>query len=135
MTISDIIYDLSSDIIKDISDVKLYEFDRNTTGFNFTFAKNLAEKEVIIVKMPPVSANKRGINDIGWLSDAEVETDDAGNKIPKLKLYGTLAKNPKDGASLVQEIRVNDDVNKTVSALIVVNKGKACRIEIRAIFF
>ena len=84
--------------------------------------------------MPPVSANKRGINDIGWLSDAEVEIDENGNEIPKLRLYGTLAKNPRDGESLCQEIRVNDEVNKTVSALIIVNSGKACRIEIRAIF-
>lgn len=124
-----------ADVVNDLSKIKVYEFDRNTTGFSFTFAKDLGENESIIIKMPPVSANKRGINDIGWLSDAEVEVDENGNETPKLRLYGTLAKDPKKGESLCQEIRVNDEVNKTVSALIVVNSGRACRIEIRAIFY
>ena len=123
------------EIVKDLSKAKVYEFDRGgTTGFNFWFAKDLAANETIIVKMPPVSANKRGINDIGWLSDCEIKKDEAGNETPMLRMYGTLAKNPKDSECLCQEIRVNDEVNKTVSALLIVNEGRACRIEIRALF-
>ena len=77
--------------------------------------------ETVIVKMPAISANKRGINDIGWLSDGDVT------------LYGTLAKNPKSDKALWQEIRVNDEVNKVTSAIKIVNNGGACRIEMRAI--
>lgn len=123
-----------SDIVSNLSNIKLLEFQRTTNAFNFVFRKDLAENETIIVKMPPVSANKRGINDIGWISDAEVETDEQGNTNPKIRLYGTLAENPRDGDSLCQEIRVNDEVNKTTSAIIVKNTGKPCRIEMRAIF-
>ena len=105
--------------------VKLLEFERTTNAFNFVFEKDLAANETVIVKMPVVSANKRGINDIGWVSDAEEG---------QLKLYGTLAKNPKSEKALWQEIRVNDEVNKVTSALAIVNSGDACRIEMRAIF-
>lgn len=102
--------------------MQLLEFDRSgTTGFNFVFEKDLKANETIIVKMPAISANKRGINDIGWLSDGDVT------------LYGTLAKNPKSEKALWQEIRVNDEVNKVTSALKIVNNGDACRIEMRAI--
>ena len=102
--------------------MQLYEFERTTNAFNFVFEKDLIEGEEIIVKMPVVSANKRGINDIGWLSDGDV------------KLFGTLSKNPKSDKALWQEIRENDEVNKVTSALKIVNNGDACRIEIRAIF-
>jgi hypothetical protein len=102
--------------------MQLLEFDRTTNAFNFVFEKDLKANETVIVKMPPVSANKRGINDIGWLSDGNVT------------LYGTLARNPKSDKALWQEIRVNDEVNKVTSALKIVNNGDACRIEMRAIF-
>lgn len=104
--------------------MQLLEFDRaGTTGFNFVFEKDLSANETVIVKMPAISANKRGINDIGWLCNGDV------------KLYGTLAKNPKSDKALWQEIRVNDEVNKVTSALKIVNNGDACRIEMRAIFY
>lgn len=123
-----------SQIIDDLSKVKLYEFERTTNAFNFVFEKDLKANETIIVKMPVVSANKRGINDIGWLSDCDVDVNEEGNVIPKLNLYGMIAKNPKNPNALCQEIRVNDEVNKVVSALVIVNNGGACRIEMRAIF-
>lgn len=104
--------------------MQLLEFDKSgTTGFNFVFERDLAANETVIVKMPAVSANKRGINDIGWLSDGNV------------KLYGTLAKNPKSEKALWQEIRDNDEVNKVTAAIKIVNNGGACRIEMRAIFY
>ena len=102
--------------------MQLLEFDRaGTTGFNFVFEKDLKASETVIVKMPAISANKRGINDIGWLSDGNIT------------LYGTLAKNPKSEKALWQEIRENDEINKVTSALKIVNNGDACRIEMRAI--
>lgn len=101
--------------------MQLLEFERTTNAFNFVFEKDLKANETVIVKMPPVSANKRGINDIGWLSNGDVT------------LYGTLAKNPKSETALWQEIRENDEVNKVTSALKIVNNGGACRIQMRVI--
>lgn len=106
----------------DSTKVSLLDFDRTTNAFNFVFEKDLKAGEVVIVKMPAVSANKRGVNDIGWLSDGYVT------------LYGTLSRNPKNENALWQEIKENDEVNKVTSALAVVNNGGACRIEMRAIF-
>lgn len=104
--------------------MKLLEFDRTgTNGFNFVFEKDLEANEEVIVKMPPVSANKRGINDIGWLCNGDV------------KMYGTLSKDPTSDKALWQEIRVNDEINKTVAFLKIKNNGGACRIEMRAIFY
>ena len=129
MTISE----LFDRVNKDLSKAKLLGFKRTSSnGFNFVFRGEVNPNDVIIVKMPPVSANKRGINDIGWISDAE--PDESGQ--PQIRLYGTLAENPKDGSALIQEIGANDDVNKTASAVIVRNTGtKKCRIEMRTILY
>lgn len=105
--------------------IKLYEFKRTTNAFNFVFEKYLDTDEKIIVKMPVVSANKRGINDIGWISNAE-----SG----KLTLSGTFAENPRSDDALWMVIRENDEINKTTAALKIENSGKPCKIEIRAIF-
>ena len=111
-----------TDIAYNISNIKVFEFDRdNSSAFIYNFEKDLADNEIVIVKMPRVTANKRGVNDIGWLSDGDVT------------LYGTLAKDPRNKKALYQEIKENDDVNKVTSAVAVVNNGVACRIEMRAI--
>ena len=123
-----------SQIVDNVSAIKLLEFDRTTNAFNYVFEKDLEANETVIVKMPVVSANKRGINDIGWLSDCDVGLDAEGNEVPLLTMYGMIAKNPRDPNALCQEIRVNDEINKVTSALVIENKGNACRIEIRAIF-
>ena len=102
--------------------MELLEFDRTTNAFNFVFEKDLEANEIVYVKMPVVSANKRGINDIGWLSNGDVT------------LYGTLSRDFKSEKALWQEIRINDEINKTVSFIKIVNNGDACRIEMRAIF-
>lgn len=112
-----------SEIVPNLSSIELLEFERfSGSGFIYGFEKDLEANEIVIVKLPMVSANKRGINDIGWLSDGNVT------------LYGSLAKDPTNDKALCQEIRVNDEVNKVTSALIIKNNGDACRIEIRAIF-
>lgn len=102
--------------------IELLHFENTSNAFNFVFERDLKANEIVIVKMPAVSANKRGVNDIGWLSDGDVT------------LYGTLSKNAKSEKALWQEIRLYDEVNKVTSALAIVNKGGACRIEMRAIF-
>ncbi len=101
--------------------IKLLDFTQTTNAFNFVFEKDLKANEVVIVKMPRVSANKRGVNDIGWMSDGDVT------------LYGTFSKNAKSEKALWQEIREHDEINKVTSALAIVNHGDACRIEMRAL--
>ena len=102
--------------------MKLFEFERTSNAFCFVFEKDLAANETIYIKMPVVSANKRGINDIGWLCNGDVT------------LYGTLSRNPESDKALWQIIRENDEINKTVAFLKLENNGDACRIEMRAIF-
>ncbi len=101
--------------------MQLLEFERTTNAFNFVFEKDLKANETVVVRMPAVSANKRGINDIGWASSGDVQ------------LYGTLSRNPKSENALWQPIQDNEEINKVVSAIKIENKGAPCRIEIRAI--
>lgn len=99
----------------------MQRFKRATNdGFNYVFEKALRAGDELIVKMPAVTANKRGINDIGWQCNGDVT------------VYGTLSSTPKT-TELWTEIRDNDEVNKTTTALKIVNKGDACHIVIRAI--
>ena len=100
----------------------MFEFKRTTNAFNYVFEKDLDPSEEVIVKMPPVSPNKRGINDIGWQSNGNVT------------LYGTLSSDPESENAMWQEILPDDEINKTVSAIKIVNGETACRIVIRAIF-
>ena len=100
----------------------MQEFQRTTNGFNFVYEKFLSANETVIVKMPTITPNKRGINDIGWQSDGNVT------------LYGTLSKNPESSTALWQEILVDDEINKTVSAIKIVNNDvNNCNVIIRAI--
>lgn len=98
------------------------KFTRDSSdGFIYVFEKTLAPDEVVILKMPPISANKRGYNDIGWQTDGAVD------------LYGTLASKPEVDGSLWQKIEPYDDVNKTISYLKIVNGAEECSIVIRAL--
>lgn len=105
---------------------KVYEFKKTTTGFCYVFDKYLNTDDEIIVKMPAVSANKRGVNDIGWISSAEPG---------KLTIWGTFAEDPKSDDALWMVIRENDEINKTTAALKIKNSGQRCKIEIRAILY
>lgn len=101
----------------------MLEFKRTTNGFCYVFEKKLAENETVIVKMPPVSPNKRGINDIGWQSDGSVT------------LYGTLSQNPEKEEAIWQKIEPFDEVNKTISAIKISNNGGECTVIIRALLY
>lgn len=89
----------------------LYDFKRTTNGFNYVFEKELAANEEIILKMPPISPNKRGVNDIGFSYDGDVT------------LYGTLSSNPEGETAIWQEIMPFDEVNKTISYIKIVNNS------------
>ncbi len=91
-------------------------------GFSYVLDEIIGAGKTEIVKIPRVSPNKRGINDIGW----QAERDD-------VKLYGTLCQNPNKANTLWQEILPRDEINKTVFAIKIVNPGAACRVVIRAI--
>ena len=98
------------------------EFKKMPNGFNYVYEKTLKKGDIVILKMPVVSSNKRGINDIGWQTDGDVI------------ISGTLATHPAGGNALWTEINDGDEVNKTVSALKIENKGgDECRVIIRAI--
>ena len=105
--------------------MKVYEFRKSTaSGFCYVFEKYLNTDDEIIVKMPAISANKRSVNDIGWISNAEPG---------KLTISGTFAEDPKNKDALWMVIRENDEINKTTAALKIKNTGQRCKIEIRAI--
>lgn len=99
----------------------MLEFKRTTNAFNFIFEKKLGANETIIVKMPSVSPNKRGINDIGWQSNGDIS------------IYGTLSSKPESNSALWQQIKDGDEINKTVSAVKVTNGSAECNVVIRAI--
>lgn len=97
------------------------KFKRSTNGFNYVFEKTLFPNETIVLKMPTISPNKRGINDIGWQTDGEVT------------LYGTLSSYPESDKALWQEIKEDFEVNKTLSAVKIVNGSSDCNIVMRVI--
>ena len=95
----------------------------NNSGFSYIYEKEIAADEVIILAMPTVSANKRSVNDIGWMTDGD-----------NVELYGTLSSAPKSKKALWQRIESNDDINKTVTALKIVNRcDTACNVAIKAL--
>ena len=100
--------------------IHMEKFNNVSHGFNYVFEKELEPNEVIILKMPPISANKRGVNDIGWMCDNEVA------------IYATLASDP-ERKNMWQEVRQHDDINKTISALKIVNGSSYCNIVVRVI--
>ena len=96
-------------------------FTRVTDAFNYVYEKSLEEGEIVILAMPAVSPNKRSVNDIGWQTDGDAT------------LYGTLSSSPENESALWQELKDGDEVNKTVSAIKIVNGGTACNVAIRVI--
>lgn len=96
-------------------------FEKVAQGFDLVYEEDLEANEVVILPLPPVSPNKRCVNDIGWQTDGDVT------------LYGTLASNPEAENTIWQEISPDDEINKTVSAFKIVNGATPCRIVIRTI--
>lgn len=104
-----------------MEELKVYKFRNTTNAFNYVFEKELVANETIILQMPVVSPNKRGINDIAWQSDGNVT------------LYGTLSANPKKEDTIWQEICEDYDINKCTSALKIVCGEAPCRFIARAL--
>ena len=99
---------------------EMEEFERMTTGFDYVYEDTVGAGKIIYLKMPVVSANKRGVNDIGWQCDGD-----------DVALYATMSRKPRE-TELWSEVKENYVVNKTVSALKVENKDtKRCNICVR----
>lgn len=102
---------------------KVFEFARGDNyGFNFYFDKELTPGTYIL-KMPRVTPNKRGVNDIGFAYDEGVT------------LFGTLARDYQGENVLWQKINPFDEINKTVSyiRIVVADTVESARVNVRAI--
>lgn len=91
-------------------------------GFSYYLNNTVPPGETRYVKMPAVTANKRGINDIGFAYEDGI------------KLYATLSENLPSENTIWQEIQPFDEINKTVSYIKIYNSGKtSARVNLRAI--
>lgn len=107
-----------------MADITVKKFINTSNGFNYVYEDELRGGEIVLLKMPVVSSNKRGINDIGFMTDDHI------------KIYATIASSPNIGnEDIWQEINSYDEINKTTSYLKIVNTDKNVRgkVIIRAI--
>lgn len=100
--------------------MKICQFRERNGGFNYVFEYDLRSQEEIVLIMPRISANKRGVNDIAWQSDGDVT------------LYGTLSE-PLNINALWQEISDEYDINKCTRALKIKAGNADCHIIVRAL--
>ena len=100
--------------------MKIYDFKKGQNGFNYFFEKSIEPNTIILLKIPPVSSNKRGINDIGYACDNEIT------------LSATISSRPE--GAIWQEIQDYDEINKTTSYIKIENTSdKAQKVNIRVI--
>lgn len=97
-------------------------FKNDSNAFNFSFEKMLEPESEIILKMPPVSPNKRGINDIGFTAEEGIT------------LYATISAKPYSNDTIWQEIQPFDEINKTTAYIKIKNTSENnARVNIRVI--
>lgn len=103
--------------------MKISHFKNTTSGFNYIFDEDVPAGETLLLKMPPVTAHKRGINDIGFMADTNIT------------LYATILESPDvDRDDDWQEIQPFDEINKTTAFLKIVNESDhSGRVIVRAI--
>ena len=101
--------------------MEVYNMTEKQGGFNYVFEYDLSAGEEIMVIMPPITSNKRGVNDIAWQSDGDIT------------LYGTLSANPTLDEALWQEIGTEYDINKCTRALKIIGGVSSCKVIIRAL--
>lgn len=101
--------------------MKLDKFVREGEGFQYRFEKKLRPNEEVYLKMPPISSNKRGVNDIGWQSDEDVT------------LYVTLTNDCSKSNVLWTEVKSEHEINKTSTYIRIVSGSLGGRVVIRAI--
>lgn len=97
-------------------------FKNTANGFNYAYEKSIAAGDSVILKMPVVSPNKRGINDIGFTAEDGI------------RLYATISSSPESPDTIWQEINEYDEINKTTGYIKIENTtGEAKRVNIRII--
>ena len=98
------------------------KFYRVNNAFMYNYKRTLIPGEVVFLKMPSVSPNARGVNDVGFAYETGI------------KLSATLHDKPEDDAAIWQEIQPHDEINKTVSYIKIENTGeKDAKVNIRAL--
>ena len=91
-------------------------------GFSYYLDAVIPAGETKYIKMPVVTPNKRGVNDIGFAYDNGIT------------LFATLSEKPLSDGAIWQEIQPFDEINKTVACIKIQNSGtKSARVNIRAI--
>jgi hypothetical protein len=107
-----------------LSEYKFGEW-RNASqhGFSFYFDKLIPAQETWYLKMPVVSPNKRGVNDVGFAYESGIT------------LYATLSEDPTKETAIWMQVNPFTELNKTVSCLKIVNTDTEHpkRVNIRAI--
>lgn len=88
------------------------EFIRYQNAFNYMYDKTIKPGEEILLPIPPVGPNKRSVNDIGWQTDSN-----------DIYIYGTVAKE-YGKTNMWSELADSTPINKTVTALKIINRGK-----------
>ncbi|MEE0840564.1 MAG: hypothetical protein U0L72_08520 [Acutalibacteraceae bacterium] len=103
--------------------ITIKNFKNLSNGFNYVYEDEVENGETVLLKMPAVAPNKRGINDIGFMADDH------------LTIYATLSATPNiNDEKEWQEIHPYDEINKTTSYLKIVNNFEgAGRVIIRVI--
>jgi hypothetical protein len=104
-------------------DIRLRKGFRTTgnTGFNYETYGEIGAGEEIIIPLPVVTANKRGVNDIGWQIDGDAT------------LYATLSNRPLEDGTIWQEIRPDEGINKTAANVKIVGGMAASKVYLRVI--
>ena len=89
----------------------MLNLSRKNTAYDYSADIELEAGATEYIEIPKVSANKKGVNDIGWQSDDNIV------------LYGTLSSNYTSEDTLWDEIKDGEALNLTVRYLKAVNTG------------
>lgn len=90
----------------------MLNLSRKNTAYDYTADIELEAGATEYIEIPRVSANKKGVNDIGWQSDDDIV------------LYGTISSNYASTDTLWNEIRDGEEVNRTIRYIKAVNTGE-----------
>ena len=93
----------------------------DNTGFNYHWQGDVDGGDTVLLRFPPVTANKRGVNDIAWQIEGEA------------KLFATASPDPLGEDAIWQEIHDYEDINKCASAVKVEGSGGVSRAIVRII--
>ena len=107
---------------------KFKKFKPDLHGFNYYYEGTVEGGDTVILEIPAVTANKRSVNDIGWMYWCENDTD-----ADKIVVSGTLSERP-DTTDMWQKLVAGEDANKTMSGIkIENNSANPCKVCVRVI--